>query len=201
MNTPNNKRRRESVGRIESAFIELLQSRKLSEITVSEICKKSKLNRSTFYANYIDIYDLADQIRERLEENMAGLYSEEIEQGFNSNDYLRLFRHMQENRLFYQTYFKLGYDNNYKIMTYDRELAEKHFGNRFIEYHMEFFKSGFTRVAKIWLENGCRETPEEMFEIIKSEYRGRTEFFAEAGEEEAQRAIGIRDAGVPKKAK
>ena len=201
MNTPNNKRRQESVGRMESAFIELLQSRELSEITVSELCKKSKLNRSTFYANYIDIYDLADQIRERLEENMAGLYSEEIEQGFNSNDYLRLFRHMQENRLFYQTYFKLGYDNNYKIMTYDRKLAEKHFGNRFIEYHMEFFKSGFTRVAKIWLENGCRETPEEMFEIIKSEYRGRTEFFAETGEEKAQRAIGIWEAGVPKKAK
>ena len=63
-------------------------------------------------------------------------------------------------------------------MTYDRQLAEQHFGNRFIEYHMEFFKSGLTRIIKIWLENGCQETPEEMFEIIKSEYRGREEFFA-----------------------
>ncbi len=38
---------------------------------------------------------------------------------------------------------------------------------------MEFFKSGLTRIIKIWLQNGCKETPEEMFEIIKSEYRGR----------------------------
>ena len=180
MNTPNNKRRRESVDRIESAFMELLQKRELHEITVSELCKRSELNRSTFYANFIDIYDLADRIRERLEENMAGLYSEEIMQGFNSNDYLRLFRHMKENRIFYQTYFKLGYDNQYKIRTYDRKLAEAHFGNRYIEYHMEFFKSGFTRIAKIWLQNGCQETPEEMFEVIKSEYRGRKEFFQEA---------------------
>ena len=43
---------------------------------------------------------------------------------------------------------------------------------------MEFFKSGLTKIIKMWLENGCQETPEEMFEIIKSEYRGREEFFA-----------------------
>lgn len=45
--------------------------------------------------------------------------------------------------------------------------------NRFIRYHMEFFKSGLTSIIKLWLEKGCQETPEEMFEIVKSEYRGR----------------------------
>ena len=80
--------------------------------------------------------------------------------------------------MFYRTYFKLGYDNNYKIVTYDTELAKKHFQSRFIDYHMEFFKSGLTRIIKIWLQNGCRETPEEMFEILKSEYQGRESFFA-----------------------
>ena len=37
----------------------------------------------------------------------------------------------------------------------------------------------FQSSPKLWLQNGCRETPEEMFEIIKSEYRGREELFAE----------------------
>ena len=55
MNTKNNRRRRESVKQIESAFIELLQTKELNEITVCEICKQSKLNRSTFYDNYTDI--------------------------------------------------------------------------------------------------------------------------------------------------
>ena len=68
MNTKNNRRRRESVARIEKAFMELLQTSELSEITVSEICKMSGLNRSTFYANFVDIYDLADKVREHLEE-------------------------------------------------------------------------------------------------------------------------------------
>ena len=82
-------------------------------------------------------------------------------------------------QFFYRTYFKLGYDEKHKILAYDYRLAEKHFHNRFVEYHMEFFKSGLTRIIKLWLQNGCRETPEEMFEIIKSEYRGREELFAE----------------------
>ena len=173
MNTPNNKRKKESMERIEKVFIELLQTKALDKISVSDICKHAGLNRTTFYANYTDIYGLADTLRDKLENEMFKLYKEEVEQGFNSNDYLKLFRHIKENQIFYQTYFKLGYDNNYKIITYDTDLAKKHFQNKFIEYHMEFFKAGITRIIKLWLKNGCKESPEDMFEIIKSEYSGR----------------------------
>ena len=36
--------------RIEKVFIEMLQTKKLSEISVSDICKLAGLNRTTFYA-------------------------------------------------------------------------------------------------------------------------------------------------------
>lgn len=173
MNTRNNKRRRESVEKIEKVFIELLQTQELNEITVSDICKKAGINRSTFYANYVDIYELADKVREHLEEDVDCLYREEIQKGFNSNDYLKLFRHIKDNQLFYKTYFKLGYDSKFKIKGYDTIQAAEHFDNRFISYHMEFFKSGFNAIVKMWLSDGCIETPEEMDEIIRSEYRGR----------------------------
>ena len=175
MNTPNNKRKKESMERIKKVFSELLQTQELSEISVSDICKRAGLNRTTFYANYTDLYGLADAIRDKLENEVSDLYREEITQGFNSNDYLKLFRHIKDNQIFYKTYFKLGYDNNYKIFQYDIALARRHFQNRFIEYHMEFFKAGITRIIKIWLNGGCKESPEDMFEIIKSEYSGRTE--------------------------
>ena len=103
MNTPNNKRKKESIERIEKVFISLLQTNELNEISVSDICKLAGLNRTTFYANYTDIYGLA------------------------------------------------------------------------IEYHMEFFKSGITKIIKLWLQNGCKESPEDMYEIIKSEYQGRAD--------------------------
>ena len=170
MNTANNKRKRQSIEKIEKVFIELLQTKELSEIHVSDICKQAQLNRTTFYTNYTDVYDLADSIRDKLENDLLAI-------GFNSNDYLKLFRHIRENQLFYRTYFKLGYDNNYKILVYDTELAKKHFQNRFIDYHIEFFKSGLNKIIKMWLQNGCQESPEEMFVIIKSEYHGREIFF------------------------
>lgn len=161
--------------RIEKVFIELLQTKELDEISVSDICKRAGLNRTTFYANYTDIYGLADAIRDKLENEVSDLYKEEVMQGFNSNDFLKLFRHIKDNQIFYKTYFKLGYDNNYKIFRYDTDLAHNHFQNKFIEYHMEFFKAGITQIIKIWLKGGCKESPEDMFEIIKSEYTRRTE--------------------------
>ena len=173
MNTKNNKRRLRSVERIERAFIEFLQTRELEKVTVSDICKAAGINRSTFYANFADIYELADRGRERLEAEVSTLYQEEVAKGFNSNDYLKLFRHIRDNQIFYNTYFKLGYDNNYKIKLYDTHQAAEHFDNQFIEYHIEFFRSGFNAIVKKWLASGCRETPEEMDEIIRSEYKGR----------------------------
>ncbi len=173
MNTKNNRRRRESIERIEKVFIELLQTKELHEITVSDICKKCQLNRSTFYANFADIYELADKVREYLEGEVKRLYEIEETQKFNSNDYLRLFCHIKENQLFYRTYFKLGYDNQFKLKYYDIHQAKRHFENRHIEYHIEFFRSGFNAIVKMWLTGGCKETPEEMDEIIRSEYQGR----------------------------
>lgn len=182
MNTPNNKRKKESIERIEKVFISLLQTNELNEISVSDICKLAGLNRTTFYANYTDIYGLADSIRDKLEHNLSDLYQNEITRGFNSNDYLKLFRHIKDNQIFYKTYFKLGYDDSYKIITYDINLARQHFENRFIEYHMEFFKSGITKIIKLWLQNGCKESPEDMYEIIKSEYQGRADMGKECSD-------------------
>lgn len=173
MNTKNNKRRRESIAKIEKTFVEMLQTKELSEITVSDICKKCELNRSTFYANYLDVYDLADKIKTELEEQVMALYGPDASPDTIGHDYLRLFRHMQENQLFYKTYFKLGYDEHHPVKLYDMARASQAFDGRYIDYHITFFRSGFNAIVKMWLANGCLETPEEMEEIIRSEYRGR----------------------------
>lgn len=66
MNTPDNKRRRESQEKIMKAFVRQLQNKELAQISVTEICHEAGINRSTFYANYLDIYDLADQFAESM---------------------------------------------------------------------------------------------------------------------------------------
>ena len=58
MNKPNNKRKRTSMECIEKVFMELLRTKKLSEIQVTDICKQAGLNRTTFYASYANISNL-----------------------------------------------------------------------------------------------------------------------------------------------
>lgn len=177
MNTPNNKRRRESQEKIKKIFVELLQTKELYQISVSEICKKAQINRSTFYSNYDDIYALADSMRNEIEAGFHEVYRDEFEHTYNSNNYLPLFTYIKENQLLFRFYFKLGYDNQYKIISYDYHLAKEHFNNEFVEYHCEFFRSGINSLIKMWLNGGCKETPEQMVGIIKAEYRGRPEYF------------------------
>jgi AcrR family transcriptional regulator len=172
MNVKNNKRRRESQEKIERAFVELLQTQELNNITVSDLIKMTGLNRSTFYANYIDIFDLADKLREKLEKDFSNLFADY--DYFNERTgCLKMFIHIKENQIFYKTYFKLCYDEKHLISTHDTRRAEQEQMTANLKYHIEFFRNGLNAIIKLWLADGCQESPEEMAEVIKQEYRGR----------------------------
>ncbi len=172
MNTRNNKRRQATRERIETVFVELLQTKEITQITVSDICKITEFNRSTFYANYMDIYDLADTIRERLEAELNELYGDDVLNAIGT-DYLKLFRHIRENQLFYITYFKLGYDSKHMVDLGQLTQKNKVFPEEQMEYHIEFHKAGLNAIIKKWLTAGCDKTPEEMVKIIQDEYTNR----------------------------
>lgn len=169
MNTPNNKRKRESQEKIEKTFLQLIQTKDIEEISVADICKKCELNRSTFYANYIDIYDLVEKVQTRMADEFA-----EFQMANNSkqdpNGYLNLFKHIKDNQIFFKTYFKLESISISPILQHNVELAEKYYNNKHIDYHIEFFRAGLNAIIKKWLNSGCKETPEEMVEILTSEY-------------------------------
>ena len=172
MNIKNNKRRRESQEKLEKAFIELLQTRQIKDITVSDLVNVTGLNRSTFYANYLDIFDLADKTREKLEHDFSNLFADY--DYFNERSgALKMFRHIKENQIFYQTYFKLCYDDKHLISICDSKRAEMEHVSENLEYHVEFFRNGLNAIIKLWLAGGCKESPEEMAEVLKMEYRGR----------------------------
>jgi len=172
MNTKNNSRRKASQEKITRTFIELLQTNELKEITVSQIIKATGLNRSTFYANYIDLYDLADKTRAVLENEFTRLFSG-YDTAHDHTGALKMFTHIKENQLFYKTYFKLCYDDRFLITFFDQKRAEREHIDSNIRYHIEFFRNGLNAIIKLWLAGGCQESPEEMAEVLKQEYRGR----------------------------
>ena len=172
MNKPNNKRRKKSQEQIEKIFLQLIQKKNIDEISVSTICEKANLNRSTFYANYIDIYDLAEKIQKNMEREFAQfLLINNAKQDYNG--YLNMFRYIKDNQIFFKTYFKLEEISKNIPTQYRVELAEKYYDNKFIDYHIEFFRAGLNAVIKKWLNSGCIETPEEINDIITSEYKNK----------------------------
>lgn len=177
MNTPNNKRRKESQNKIIKVFITLIQTKEIEEITISEICTLANINRSTFYANYIDIYDLVDKVKDVIIENMNTAYKEERVQSIHSYDFLKLFKHIKENQLFYKTYFKLNLNLDPREVNNNVDIDSLAFypNTKYLDYHIEFFKAGLNAIIKKWLDNNCKESPEEINEILISEYLKRTE--------------------------
>ena len=63
-----------------------------------------------------------------------------------------MFKNIKKNQIFYKTYFKLGFDVNYEIDYFDKDLAKQLYDNKYIDYHCKFFKAGITAIIKKWLE-------------------------------------------------
>ena len=172
MNKSNNQKRKKSQDQIEKIFLQLIQKKNIDEISVSTICETANLNRSTFYANYIDIYDLAEKIKKNMEVEFANFQlSNNSKQ--DSDGYLNMFKYIKNNQIFFKTYFKLESISMNMPTQYRIELAEKYYNNKYIDYHIEFFRAGLNAVIKKWINNGCKETPEEINEIITSEYKNK----------------------------
>ena len=55
---------------IRQALLDILKATPLSKVTVTDICKRADVNRTTFYANYEDIYDLLRSIVQELHDEI-----------------------------------------------------------------------------------------------------------------------------------
>ena len=144
MNTPNNKRGQETVQKIDEAFVTLLQEKLLHEVEVSELCELAQINRSTFYAHYIDVEALANAFAEKTEKMVQA-------RSGATEDYAWIFACIKEHPQHFNAYFKLNI----------REVKA--------DYKTLFLRSAVHGVAKLWFENGCVESSEKMGNLIMRE--------------------------------
>lgn len=146
MNTKNNQRQKETINAIDAAFVLLLNEKELKDISVSELCEKAEISRSAFYENHADVFALANVYAERIEKRVT-------EQPHADGEFAWLFEYIKANADVFTIYFKLG-------------MSKKS-----ADYKNLFFRNGVYAVAKMWFEGGCQESPEQMGEIIKREYK------------------------------
>ena len=174
-NTINNKAKRNSRKRMIKALFELVQTHKVQDISISELCELAQVNRTTFYNHYDNINKLAEDARGSILTEYARQFEGNTD-GFTPKNVLVMFRHFYDNQIVYNTYFRLNPSYTEFLGVYDKELAQQHYpgqNDNLVRYHAEFFAAGITAIIKRWLAGGCRETPEEMAQIVVSEYQNK----------------------------
>ncbi|MBQ6334834.1 MAG: TetR/AcrR family transcriptional regulator C-terminal domain-containing protein [Erysipelotrichaceae bacterium] len=174
MNKTNNQRRKETISAIRKAYMDLVISRSdIDTISVSDVCKKAGINRTTFYAIYEDLDDLKETIERWMIEEFLSSFQNETQTLRHSFDFTTLFRSIKENQIFYKIYFKLNFDfKSVFVKNEPTQIWTRYFTDEStIKYHIEFFSAGITAIIQMWLNEGCPGDPERMSNIIVEEYQ------------------------------
>lgn len=161
---------------IREALYKLLEKKHLSEITVKELCEEADINRTTFYRNYLDIYDLYEKLEEELTEKAFA-------DGDLEEDRYRLLKVIYENQIFYREFFDSRLESRYIRKTIQRMYDEMKkllmdrgtYDEKTFRILYQYNYHGAVGVIHEWLDDGCREDPEDfgkiLYGIVEKQYQ------------------------------
>ena len=173
--------------KMDSALMEILKTKSFEYITVSEICKKAGVNRSTFYLHYENTRDLLEETIRNMTDNFVSYFvpdgkispinfeeSQKDKLVFISEEYLMPYlSYFKENRKIFLTVFENG-----KLFGFE-ETYEKLFNNIFDpildvfkypeserKYVMAFYLNGLNSIIMEWIKEDCVKPEKEVVKII-----------------------------------
>ncbi len=154
---------------IEQSFLELLQKKPVTKITVTELCEKAQINRATFYKHYLDVPDLLEKIEEDLFSQIRRSFGAE---DIKIKDFLvRMMRYTKDNQ---ERFFALGGENgdpNLMMKTFmvcyesAYPLLEQYMPGASDDHRQmlyQFVSQGGGGVLAWWVKDGMRLDPEEV---------------------------------------
>lgn len=170
--------------KIQMSFLQLLEEKEFTKVSVRDITIAAKINRGTFYLHYQDKYDLINQMEESilsgLETYLENLKPDavlnKVKQGKVSVQAVEVFRYIQMNVHIFKVFLSRnnlpGFHKRFK------QFFMKHFIENTIEggtifkdvtipkdYLSSFAASAFLGMVEQWLENDLAESPVEMAEM------------------------------------
>ena len=143
-------RQRQTTTKIDlrNALSQLLLQQNFESITIRELTEKAGINRGTFYLHYVDKYDMFEQMKTELVQELDSLFVEGSPVKVN---FLNVLTRIKEN--------------------YDFIYAKEHIIADFqvpYKYGLEIFIATIESVIVTWLESGAKEDPIEIATIILS---------------------------------
>lgn len=162
------------------ALIEMLHTKHISEISITKLCEKANLNRSTFYAHYQTPLDILHELEtDTLNEIKSYLHI--VDDSISSSDTEKLF------------YYILNFVKKHKdlFLVLFGENCPRTFTKQFLEYLQQIFPNpNITRMSDTernyiylyntlgtisiiirWLRNGTLEAEEDMAKLLSKLYR------------------------------
>ncbi|BDR53687.1 TetR family transcriptional regulator [Bombiscardovia nodaiensis] len=177
VNTKNNQRFRDTEVRMEAAMLHLLKEREFSKISVSSICKRAEVNRSTFYAHFCDIPEMLSVMEDTLADELLARYASPKgprNQMFSRDSFIPFLQHIKEHQYFYRIILgtrkafplETGYEPLLNMVI--RPLCERAGieSEDDILYYLTYFEAGFSVILKRWLDQGCKKSEEEFASTI-----------------------------------
>ena len=181
MNVKNNRLNRETDEKIIRAVYAMMtrEHRPIGKITVREICERTGIHRSTFYAHYQDVFDLVERVEKSMSRQLTETFFRKLDEKAPARDcFAEIFAFIREHREFYLYY--LTESRQYGVLQLawetvrDRAAAVSAGPEKFgaqtteeMEYHGVFFLVGMTAVVRMWLQKGCPEEPEALYDLIR----------------------------------
>ncbi len=161
------------------ALLLLLEQKDFERISVTEICQKAGVNRTTFYLHYESMNDLLEETVEMINSRFKGSLSDIVVEDprkeiLTSEKYLRPYLSFikdnmrayrvihQKNHLFQtQKTFESFYQSIFSP-------ALSHFGvdEREKKYVLAFYTQGTVAIIGKWLEDNCRDDIDMIIDII-----------------------------------
>ena len=163
--------------KMDKAFLSLLEKKDFSYITVKEICEKAKVNRSTFYLHYSDIYQMLESIENELMDEIAQVIEEYplnlVQNGSSYPLIEHIFTILDNNKdiciALMGSNGDMGFVSRMEKMiaeTVLRQLSGKFAAdNRDVEYVYAFCLNGCVGMIKAWLSSENQESTKHMAEL------------------------------------
>lgn len=183
-NQTNDRRVRYTKHILRESLLELMKTKNIDKITVTDICKQADINRGTFYAHYRDPYDLLHHIEDELYREIEQALDFADREGGSSRNYtviLEIFRRIAAHSALCE--ILLGKHGD---MTFLRKIIDdtqerfngvwlKQTGNHddhLYAYMYTFIANGSVGLIQRWIAGGMRESPEEVAAIVNTMAHG-----------------------------
>lgn len=164
---------------LKESFINLLENKALSQITIKEICENADINRATFYAHYSDQHDLLKKISNELLENINSHLSE-FNKGNSDVSIIatteKIFEYLKENarlcKLLLSEQGDFSFQKKIMGLVYDKIIGELTYNNNILkedaEYIYSFTITGCVGMVQKWFDDDMKKSANYMAHMIVS---------------------------------